>query len=239
MNKTKIKYSITVLVILFSIGTKAFAFSPTDTIYYTKKKADNLKSKIFDPPIVLKTSPTALLWGGIFPFTSEYRFLAEVTTGRAQSDQAGISYLGKNILYKALEKAANISTDEVFKVSGWKLQYAHRFYLIPKRKHAPNGFYIGPMVAYSYAHVSIGLQRHYSQTYYDFHNLNANLIIGLQVAHQHSITFDIYAGAGYKSNTLYYHATTLRYAQLSTTDFWPTYTTHVNAVFGVNLGYAF
>lgn len=87
-----------------------------------------LKRKEYYQPVVLKTSPTALLWGGIFPFTSEFRFMAEITSTRTQSEQVGISYLCPNFF---LATAAAYSSIQL-KASGWRLQYAHKFYLIRK-----------------------------------------------------------------------------------------------------------
>lgn len=238
MNTKQLTY--TIIAFLFALSANAYTFAPADTIVYKKDRKETLKGKIFDSPLVLKTSPTGLIWGGIFPFTSEYRLLGEITTSRTQSDQVGVSYLGKNLLYKIVEKAINTPTTEIYKVSGWKLQYAHKFYLLTKRMHAPTGFFFGPLIAYSYAHVSIGLSRYYTHTYYDFHNFNANMIAGVQIAKRDRISFELYIGGGYKNNTLFYHASTTRYAQLDTTDFlWTPYTTHLNAVFGLNLGYAF
>ncbi len=228
-----------VLVFLFAFVAQASAFAPYDTIRLKEKKIQQLKSKIFDAPIVIKTSPTAFLWGGIFPYTAEYRVLVEVTTGRTQTEQIGISVLGKSLLYKMIEQANNISSIGKAKVSGWKIQYAHKFYLIGRRKHAPTGFFFGPLIQYTNARVADGLARYYSQTYYDFHNFNANVMIGVQGAYKRRVTFEVYGGLGYKQNTLYYHATTFRYGPINTSDFWEGYSTHLNGVFGINLGYAF
>ena len=202
---------------------------------------ETLKDKIFDSPIILKTSPTAFLYGGIFYFTAEYRFMVEVTTGRTNSDALGISVLGKSILFKLIEKSNNITTIDVAKVSGWKLQYVHKFFLIPRKKHAPSGFFFGPLIQYTNAHISEGLARYYTHTYFEFHNLNANLIIGVQTAHKNRLSFEVYAGLGYKTNTLYYRATTYKYAQIDAKKYfdYPPYLTHLNAVFGINMGYAF
>jgi hypothetical protein len=236
----KLKFASLLFFFLF-IGITAHAtfVLPTDTIFFTKKKKESLKDKIVNAPIVLKTSPTAFLGGGLFPYNSEYRLMAEITTGRKQSEQAAISFLGKGILLKLAEQAANATTDQIFKVSGWKVQYAHKLYLISKRRYAPNGFFVAPMFSYYYTHISIGLDRYYHHTYYDFSNLNADIMIGLQAAHKNRLTFEMYAGAGYKSNTFYYHATSYNIGKVDTTDFPIIWTTHLNLLCGINLGWAF
>ena len=126
-------------------------FAQTDTIYKTKSVVEKVKPRIFVPPFVIKTSPTAFLWGGVFPFTAEYRLMAEVTTGRRQSQQIAVSYLNKSLLINAIERAAVLSTDRAYKIDGWRIQYALKLFWIGKRKHAPYGFYFGPMVSYANA----------------------------------------------------------------------------------------
>ncbi len=232
-------FPLLLFIALSAFPAFAFAFVPRDTIQLKTKKINNLKDKIFDAPMILKTSPTAFLGGGIFPFTAEYRLMLEMTTARNQSDQVGISLLGKSILWKLYEKAYNYTSTEVYKISGWRIQYAHKFYLLSRRGHAPSGFYFGPLISYANAHLAVGLSRHYAHTYYEFHDLNANLVFGVQAAHRNRTSFDLYFGLGYKNNTLYYHATTYRYAQIDSKDLGKVYNTHINAIFGINLGYAF
>ncbi len=236
-----LKLNYLLFVFLFALATSAVAFSPADTIQLKKKKIQEVKDKIFDSPIVFKTSPTAFLGGGIFPFTAEYRLLIEITSARTQSDQIGISLLGKSVIYKLVEINQNTSTIDVGKVSGWKFQYAHKFYLLGRRGHAPTGFFFGPLIQYSNARLSEGLARHYSHTYFEFHNINLNLMAGLQIAKRDKIAFEIYFGLGYKSNTLYYHASTYRYAKIDASKYIDskTYLSHINAIFGINLGYSF
>ena len=237
MINTAIKY--TLFVFLFISVINADAFTPPDTIINKRKKVLDFKDRIIDAPIVLKTSPTAFLWGGIFPFTAEYRLMAEVTTGRTQSEQVSFSVLGKSILLKVIEQTSHYTTSDILKVSGWRAQYAHKIYLIRRKKYAPSGFYFGPLISYTDAHIALGLSRYYNHTYYDFHNFNANLMIGVQAAHRNHVTFEVYAALGYKSNKLFYHANSSNIGQLDTSDYGVLYNTHINATFGINMGYAF
>jgi len=227
------------LIFFVAQGFNLFAFEPKDTIIYKKAPIENFKSKIIDAPIVIKTSPTAFLWGGLFPYTSEYRLMAEITTGRTQSEQVSFSFIGKGVLLKMIERSQNYTGSEVLKVNGWRVQYAHKFYLIKKKKFAPSGFYFGPLLSYSDIHISLGLKRYYNKTYYDFRNFNANLMIGLQAAKKKRIAFDLYGAIGYKSNKAFYHANSVRIDQLDTSDYGAFYTTNLNLTFGINLGYSF
>ena len=213
----------------------------TDTIYKKKIKQETneLREKMFLPPLVIKTCPTAILSGGVVPFTAEYRLMMEITTGKRQSEQLAVSFLGKSLFVKAVEKLANIPHNEYYKINGWRVQFEHKFYWIGRRHYAPYGFYFAPMVSYANAHVSIGLQRYYTDTYYDFRNFNIDGVIGVQAGKINRLTIDLYAGLGYKSNKLYYHADSYRTAQLDTKDFGDLYNSHLNGVAGINLGYSF
>jgi hypothetical protein len=229
-------YSLFFILTLVLVG---FTQAQVDTIYFNNKLSnEGAKPQPYYQPMVIKTSPTAFLGGGIFPLTSEYRIVVEIATAKKQTDQVSISYLGKNILLGAAERASGFTSTDVFKVSGWRLQYAHKFFLIRKKKYAPYGFYVGPHFSYANAHVSLGLNRHYNKTYYDFKHFNANLLIGVQMGKLNRLTLDIYAGIGYKNNLLFYHATSFNYYQLDTKEFGDLYNSHLNAFFGVNLGYS-
>ncbi len=238
MRLLKFIISVVLVCILFT----ANAFCPSDTVRLKPIKSNPLKKRIYDAPMVIKTSPTAFLNGGTFPFTAEYRLMAEIPTGRTQSEQFGVSWLGKSVFLMMLEDSAHFNSNEKYKVQGWKVQYAHKIYLIPKRKYAPSGFYFGPLVQYSQTRVYEGLKRYYSKTYYDFHNFNINLIVGLQAAKKKRLTFDMYAGLGYKKNTLYYHATTYRYGKIDPKNQWwyiSPYKWPLSVVCGINIGYGF
>ncbi|MCE3278541.1 MAG: hypothetical protein K0S44_732 [Bacteroidetes bacterium] len=212
----------------------------TDTIIRKKPvKTDNLKERIFNSPMVLKTSPTAFLLGAMFPpFTAEYRLMMEISSGKRQSEQLGISYLGKNIFVNAIEKAANIPAEYHYKVEGWRIQYAHKFYLVGRRGYAPFGFFVGPSVSYANARIAIGRKRYYEEVYFDFRHFNVNAIIGVQVGKANSLTFEVYGGIGYKSNKVYYHSSSANITPYDTEDFGLIYQTNLNLLFGINIGYA-
>lgn len=233
--RTRQGISHTLLLSVFFCSASANAFSFSDTIRSQPKPPKKVRDNFTEQPMIIKTSPTAFLWGGIFPLTAEYRFMVEMTGNRKQSDQLGISYLGKNIGWLIWEKTAN-QRNYIFKVNGYRIQYAHKFYLVTKRGYAPYGFYFGPMISYSNAKVSIGLKTHYRNVYYDFQNLNLNVIIGVQTGKRRKRATDIYFGLGYKQNKVDFHYMNGSTIDIDTEDFGPLYNSNINAVFGINIG---
>ncbi len=224
-------------LILTNVSVKATSLGDTIIVKpFVKKK----KPYPTLQPLVLKTSLTGFIAGGsILLFTSEYRFTAEITTARKQSDQVSISYLGKNVIWSIFEKSSKSPTNNILKVTGWRLQYTHKFYLVNRRHQAPFGFYVGPHFSYSNAKISLGLNRYYSQTYFDVRHLNADLIFGVQFGKPGRLTMDISAGAGYKTNTIYYHATAYRIIKYDTKDFGTFYNSNLHLLFDISLGYSF
>lgn len=224
----------------------AYTLPVTDTVYKKKKEEPkaNFKEKLFQPPLILKTSPTAIIGGGVFLFTAEYRMLAEITTGRKSSQQFGISYLSKSLFLYAAERSPQNVHGTIYKVDGWKVQYTFKYYLIGRRHHAPYGFYTGPLISYANAHVAMDLKRQYRDTYYDFRNFSMNGIIGVQMGKMNRLTVDLYAGLGYRNYQLFYHYNSNRTTQIDLTDLGlgDLYTKkwiHLNGLAGINIGYSF
>jgi len=189
-------------------------------------------------PMVVKTSPTAIMAGGVFPLTSEYRFCVELPSSRTQSEQVAFSLIQKNIFWYLYERSEKVTTNRSFKVSGWRLQYAHKFYLVNRNHYAPYGFYVAPLISYTNAHISYGLSRYYSQAYWDFRHFNFDLTIGVQVGKKNALTLELYAGAGYKKNTVYYHSSALKITPYDTSDFGDFYNSNVHLLFGINVGWS-
>jgi hypothetical protein len=229
MNKFYIVFLLVFVCGRFSV------FAEGDTIRLNPD--GKVKKQYYQQPLLLKSNPLAMLWGPI-PFTAEYRLVAEITTGRTRSVQFGISYLDKSPLWSMYEKASNTPSYYELKVKGWRIQAAYRLYLISRKRYAPFGFYISPSISYSDAHISIGLERYYREVYFDFRHFNSTMQIGVQVGRNSNITMDIFAGIGYKSNIVYYHATDSYIIKYNTKDFGTFYNNHLKLVFGINFGYA-
>lgn len=189
-------------------------------------------------PVVIKTSPTAFLAGGIFPLTSEYRLCMEIASSRTQSEQLSLSLIQKNIFFYLAERMDNTSTNRTFKVNGFRIQYAHKFYLVNRNHHAPYGFYFAPLISYTNAQISLGLKRYYSKTYWDFNHFNLDMTFGVQVGKKDRLTLEVYGGIGYKKNTVYYHANTFKVTPYDTGDFGTFYNSNVHLLFGVNVGWS-
>jgi hypothetical protein len=190
--------------------------------------------KAYYQPVVLKISPTAFLFGGIFPYTSEYRLTVEITSARRQSEQLSLSILDKNILLAA---AATV-TRANYKADGWRVQYAHKFYLIRKKRFAPYGLYVGGLVSYANAEISLDVSAYYRNEYLLFRNFNINGIVGIQVGKFHRLTLDAFTGLGYKKNRVFYHYANSTLSPYPTKDFGELFNSPVNGVFGINLGYS-
>ncbi len=229
MNFKRIIFLFIPIMILSNLSIKAEPFG--DTIKVSQPVPKKKKKPYPVQPLVLKTSITGFMYGGVFPFTSEYRFGAEITTGRTQSEQVSISYLGKNVFWAAFEKISKQSSSDILKVSGWRFQYAHKIYLVNRRHHSPYGFYVAPHVSYANARIALGLNRYYRDTYFDVRHLNANLLIGVQFGKIGRLTMDICGGAGYKENTVYYHATPFRIQKYDTSEFGEYYNGHLHLMF--------
>ncbi|MES2285207.1 MAG: hypothetical protein V4547_05920 [Bacteroidota bacterium] len=232
MKLKQIRYCILISLMLNCVIASAFVDGDTIRIKPPVPK------KVYPfPPLILKTNPLAILWGPI-PFTAEYRLVAEITTGRKQSSQIGISFLTTSPIWKTIEAAAKLPTKYHFIARGWRIQLSHKFYLIGRKKYAPFGFYISPNISYTNAHISIGLQRYYRQNYLDFRHFNANILAGVQIGRNSRFTMDIFGGLGYKKNTVFFHATSFVILPYDTEDFGAFYNSNLKLVFGINFGYA-
>ncbi len=236
MSNRSILFLFLFLLMLGDLSIQAASLNDTIKLSPPPKK----KKKPYPvQPLVLKTSPTGFIGGGVFPFTSEYRLTAEITTGRIQSEQVSIGILGKNVFWTIFEKASKQSSSDILKVSGWRFQYAHKFYLVNRRRNSPYGFYVAPHFSYTNAHISLGLNRFYKDNYFDVRHINANLLIGVQAGKLGRMTMDICGGFGYKTNTVYHHITASRIIKYDTSELGEFYNNHLHLMFDISLGYSF
>lgn len=224
-------------LILQCVTSKAITVGDTIIVKPIEKKKKPYPAL---QPLILKTSASGFLAGGsVLLFTSEYRFCAEITTGRKQSDQVAVSYLGKNVVWTLAEKTSNSPANDILKVKGVRLQYTHKFYLVNRRHQAPFGFYFGPHFSYTNAKIFLGLNRYYHNTYFDVKHVNADLIFGVQVGKPGRVTLDISAGGGWKSNTINYHHNSYKITPYDPKDIGEYYNGHVHLFFDLSFGYAF
>ncbi|MFB6305983.1 MAG: hypothetical protein ABEH43_03175 [Flavobacteriales bacterium] len=160
---------------------------------------------------VLKTNPFRVLWGEL-PFTAEYRLNAEAITGRFQSSELGLSYFGPSPLLKVIEDSINARANGQFsisfQVSGFRLQFSHRFYFTylfttdsknKETRTAPKGYYIDPHISASRATFKVNHQDDASLT---MKHLTAEILIGRQWRPYNNLfLMDLFIGVGYKDNT--------------------------------------
>ena len=144
---------------------------------------------------IIKFNPIPILWGTLV-YTGEYRLLTEFTTAKRQSTQLGIGYLGKGLIYKAVEDSFGIFGSQKAKISGFRIQASHRFF--PSRKnYSPQGFYISPHISYAFAKLSTPNFR--ANNYYiGESNFNINLLVGIQLFIARTVSVDFFGGLGYK-----------------------------------------
>ena len=226
-------------IILLLTSTPLLGFELRDDTLVIKPFVK--KQKVYPyQPTVFKTSPTALLYGGVLPFSSEYRIMVEMPSNRTQSEQIAFSIIGKNIIFNSIDRnTPNSLTNRFgFKVSGWRLQYAHKFYLVNRRHHSPYGFYLAPLVSYTTINIAIRSNRYRKTSYYDIRQFNINGIIGVQVGKKNRLTLDIYGGIGYKKNQVFFQSHTYKVAPIDQEDFGDFFNSNVNLVFGINLGFS-
>ncbi|HET6227117.1 MAG TPA: hypothetical protein VFF27_12610 [Bacteroidia bacterium] len=225
----KLQKAIFLLFLLQTLCGKLSAFE-NDTL----RLNPIIRKKAYYQPLVLKISPTAFLFGGFFPYTSEYRFSVEITSARTQSEQLSVSLLDKNVLLAA---AATV-TKTNYKADGWRVQYAHKFYIVRKKRFAPYGLYAGALISYANAEISMNASAYYRNEYLQFRNFNINGIVGIQVGKYHRLTLDVYTGLGYKKNKVFTHYANGTLTPYATKDFGELFNSPVNGVFGINLGYS-
>ena len=223
-----------------------FFFSVCDVFSQRTNDSLKIKLKAIQPyHVVLKTNPLNMLVGCI-PFTSEYKVQNEYTILPHQSVQFGISYLGKGLLLKMAENAANRRPKNKSEINyyakGFNIQYAHRFYLNNKKnessnQYAPFGFYCGPMI--SFARAKIGIKNNtLSNNYIMASNIQICWMGGYQNSLSDRFIFDVYLGMGYKNNQLTEYNSRRGRKTLPIKDV-PFYGNNFKLILGVSLGFAF
>ena len=179
---------------------------------------------------IIKTNPFSVLWGPI-PFTAEYRAIMELTSSKNQSDQFGISYLGKSPVIKLFEDS--IDDLKLLIIRGLRFQASHKFYIMD---YAPHGFYLSPHLSYSSAKFSTKFANS-RDIYIRATHFNVNLLAGYQFLPDFW-ALDIFAGLGYKKNTWIEHDQQ-NTINIDTGDFGELYNSSVKLTLGFNVGIVF
>mgnify|MGYP006908209112 FL=1 len=181
---------------------------------------------------VFKTSLIGPAWGSL-PFTSEYRLLYEVSTGKYQSVQAGISYFGKSPFLQSFMGSGGPS----YFVRGHRIQYMHRFFFRAP-EFDPIGWYIGPMASYAMAKYSL-YPWIYKNRYVKAEHSFFAIVVGKQVRWWKRFYMDMFTGMGYKKNrvTQFYPNNTTKPVDLGDWD--EILESNIKLTFGFNVGFGF
>lgn len=190
---------------------------------------------------IIKTNPLAILWGSI-PLTAEYRVMIELTSSRNQSNQIGISYLGKSPVLKLFEDS--IEELNLLIVRGIRFQASHKFYInklgdllgLPYSEYAPHGLYISPHLSYSTAKFSTKFLNS-QDVFIKGTHFNVNLLAGYQLIRDFW-ALDFFAGLGYKKNT-WIEQDQQNSININTSDFGKFYNSPVKLNLGFNVGVVF
>ncbi len=147
------------------------------------------KAHDLPPRRLLKTNPFAILSGPI-PLTAEYRIGFEQVVRSHRSFSVAFSYLNQS----PIDWFTKIRSPQTM-VSGFRGQMMYRWYL-SKASYAPDGFYLGPHVSYSYLDVS-EKQASIPQKRLEFLNyMSANALAGYQVLLGDAVSLEIFTGVG-------------------------------------------
>lgn len=198
---------------------------------------DSLKLRPLNPQSVrhiIKTNPLPLFWGSI-PYTSEFRFIQEVPVALFQSSQIGFSYIGKSLFLNMAENAVRQNNEPRIKVSGFRIQYSHRFFFA-RNSYAPEGAYIGPHVSYTTAQFSTRYSKQFDY-YIQATHFNANMLMGYQAISRDGFAVDAFFGIGYKKNSWEYHQSHTS-VPIDLNDI-PFYGSNVKYTLGFNFGLVF
>jgi hypothetical protein len=221
---------------------KIIAFFAFFLLYFITSKAQNGSfdyGKYETPQAYRSTTKfgiASLLWGHV-PFTSEYKVLHDFVNSPYTSTQLGLSLFSGGPLLRSLNNNQPPTQGDKYTMFGYRLQGTQKFYL-NKNSYAPEGWYIGPHISYSYCRFSTQnlLQVGY---FVQLQQINVCGVVGYQKISNRLVT-DFYLGLGYKNNT---DVVINGGSGLSRTsiDFYkdaPFYSGNVRFMLGVNLGFA-
>ena len=141
------------------------------------------------PRHIIKTNPFAILSGPI-PLTAEFRLGYEHVIAPHRSYLFCASYLNQSPI-DWLTKIRSPQTIE----SGFRGQMMYRWYL-SKKSYAPDGFFVGPHISYSYLQVSEQLADKPIKQLEFLNYMSANLLSGYQVLIVHVFSIELFSGLG-------------------------------------------
>jgi len=222
-----------VLTIVFSKPSHCFAQNKYPVSVDTIEKFDFPKHTFFKD--IIKTNLLPAFWGPI-PFSSEYRLITELHTGKKQSIQIGGSYLGKSLLLLLFEDSLQKQGIQKIIIRGYRFQCAYKFYL-SAADYTYKRWYLAPYISYSSAKIS-DRQAQINFDYLQITHFNINILLGYQKIFNDFIVLDVFTGLGYKNNTWDDHKTKTNYSSINIDEL-GIYSSNFKFTLGFNIGIAF
>jgi hypothetical protein len=238
--------------IIFTLAFVLFFFPAQTQEKNGKEKFDSLKAA-YPQQIrtVLKTNPGAIFWGAIPLLTSEYRIVGEFVNGTNQSSQFGISFMGKSPYVKLMERDTLINPRmEKLLIEGYRLQASYRFFFnkilyelgfTDELLYAPMGIYLSPHLSYATAKITNKFSNQFDR-YFRVVHANFSFVGGFQFFLFDFLSFDAFAGLGYKQNLWFEKERNGIVRQIPSPEGFkdlPLYDSPLKINLGFNLGYGF
>jgi len=180
---------------------KVYDFKMDEIEKYTKENVTINNSAVTNPnesnnsekqfKHVIKIDPLSILIG-------YYKVMDEIRINQG---------LTLNLIGGYLSSGAFDFNNKDFKLNGFVVSPELRFYVLPKEKSAPNGFYIAPWTRFEYEKANINGQNvmdmseipnnEDSRTYANIMAGSVGVNLGVQFVVSKFITFDFFTGIGY------------------------------------------
>ncbi len=161
--------------------------------------------------LILKTCPGHMISGPIPLLTSAYGFLLETPLSKKTAIELGFSEIGEGpALYFIGKQLSQPYHTISFLAKGVELQFACKYYFSKKKRLAPKGFYVAPLIQFSTGGIGQTYNYMARNNYVGFTNCNINAIYGFQQIRKNGRGFvvDYYLGLGYKKITAERHYAT-------------------------------
>ncbi|MBN2669677.1 MAG: DUF3575 domain-containing protein [Bacteroidales bacterium] len=151
--------------------------------------------------VVIKTDPTLFFYGQI-PGFGEYRLSTEIALAYKSSIQIGLSLNTKSLLMLLQEVGEDTLNTSSFSAKGARFQLTYKYYPFGKHISAPEGFFVGPHISYSFVNL------HYKNTspkYSDYrvNYFNVALLFGYQFIFNEKFVIEVFQGLGYRDNRMW------------------------------------
>jgi len=88
-----------------------------------------------------------------------------------------------------------------YRITGYRFQFAYKYYPFGHHKSAPNGFFVGPHFSISQAYYHIK-NTAYKYSNYTVTYANAAVIFGYQFVFKDKFAIEVFQGLGYRDNRL-------------------------------------